>query len=414
MGTAERADVVVIGAGISGCASAWHLLHRDPSLRVVLLESHQVGAGSTSRSNAAFRHQWSVPVHAAFSRYSAAEYADLAGRGHPVGFTPNGYLFLFTEEEAFQQAAERARRQRQSGMEGIRALRPEQVPDEVPGGDLLELEGLAGAVWGLRDGFLDPMGVTQAYLEEGRAAGLDYRQGVRAVSLVREGGRVTGVVTGEGSTVAGSRVLLAAGVWSASLMRSWRLGLPVRPAKRYLYHTRPVRGREVSDWPLIVGERGAHLRPSEGNTLLLAWESRPDPEEDVPNGGTLRDRQDAVEEGFGTGPEGYGMEVLAELAPHMPLLAEEAALAGVTSGWYCVTGDHKAILSADPRLEGLYHACGFSGHGIMHGAATGRTMAELVLGEPTSLARFEEIRRHFGLQPLLEGKTREPGEDVVI
>ena len=80
------ADIVVIGAGATGCAVAAHLLRLDPKLQVVLLDRAHVGTGSTSRSTAAFRHQWSVPAHVSFSRYSAAEYDRQAEEGFPVQF----------------------------------------------------------------------------------------------------------------------------------------------------------------------------------------------------------------------------------------------------------------------------------------------------------------------------------------
>ena len=80
----ETADVVVIGAGVTGCSIASHLHRLNPALTVVLLDRHHVGAGSSSRSTAAFRHQWSVPAHVAFSRYASEEYDRLTAKGFPI------------------------------------------------------------------------------------------------------------------------------------------------------------------------------------------------------------------------------------------------------------------------------------------------------------------------------------------
>jgi glycine/D-amino acid oxidase-like deaminating enzyme len=106
--------------------------------------------------------------------------------------------------------------------------------------------------------------------------------------------------------------------------------------------------------------------------------------------------------------------VLAELAVFLPVLAEAVGLSRATCGWYTVTPDHKAILGEDPRLRGLYHAAGFSGHGIMHAAAAGLTVAELLLGRTPTLAPRDALATHFGLAPLLEGRLREPVEDMVL
>jgi glycine/D-amino acid oxidase-like deaminating enzyme len=158
---------------------------------------------------------------------------------------------------------------------------------------------------------------------------------------------------------------------------------------------------------------GAHLRPAEGNTLMMAWERRPRPRDAAPPE-ALWEEQDTIDPGFGTGPSGYGTAVLGELAALVPVLAEAVALARVTCGWYAVTPDHKAILGEDPRLRGLYHAAGFSGHGIMHAAATGLTLAESILDRTPTLAAPDALAAHFGLAPLLEGRLREPVEDMVL
>jgi sarcosine oxidase, subunit beta len=408
----ETADVVVIGAGVVGCATAHHLLVLEPGLRVALVEEEHVGAGSTSRSTAAFRHQWSVPAHVAFSRYSGEEYDALAARGHPVGFRRNGYLFLFTDPERLARAAGRASRQREHGVR-VEVLTPQEVLERLPCGSHLRLEALAGATWGPEDGFLDPLAAAQAYLEEARAAGLAYHPGRELERIERDGGGVARVRLAGGGRIATRRVVLAAGVWSRPVAATAGLELPIRPAKRYLYHSRPLAGADPSPWPMIIGDRGAHTRPTEGRTLLMAWERRPAPLDGLP-AAELRAEQDTVDPGFGSGIDEWGVEVLGELARLVPLCEEGVGIAHVTCGWYEVTPDHKAILGEDPRLPGFFHASGFSGHGIMHAPASGRTTAELVLGRQTSIVPRSEVERHFGLGPLLEGRAREPVEEMVL
>jgi len=407
-----NSDVVVIGAGAVGCAAAHYLLRLEPTARVVIVEGEHVGAGSTSRSTAAFRHQWSVPAHAAFSRYASDEYDALAAAGHPIGFRRNGYLFLHDSPDAFAAASARAARQRGLGVE-VRALLPHDLPAAVACGRALRLEGLAGAIWGPRDGFLDPLAVAHAFHAEARAAGAEYRGGSSVVGLEGDAAGVSAVRLADGERLLTRRVVCAAGVWSAPLLAAAGLPLPLVAAKRFLYHSRPVAGPALRDWPMIIAPGGAHTRPAEGNTLLLAWESRPPPR-GSPAAHELWEEQDVVDEGFGPGVDGYGVEVMGQLAPFLPLFEESVSLAHATCGWYAVTPDHKAILGEDPRMPGLFLACGFSGHGIMHCPASGRTVAELVLGHPSSLLGGTEAERHFGLAPLLEGRLREPVEEMVL
>lgn len=422
--------MVILGAGMAGVAIAEHLLRFEPGLNVLLVDSHHVGAGSTSRSAAAFRHQWSVPAHVAFSRYSGEDYERLAAMGHGVRFRQNGYLFLYTDPARFARAAGRAARQQDLGVD-VEVLRPEDIAARTPCAAAVRLDDLVGATWGARDGFLDPLGVAQAYLDEARRRGLEYRTGVQVTGLetdsgamqepgpagsgkfrpVREGARVTGVRFGS-DRVATERVVLAAGIWSPSVAERFGLSLPLHPAKRYIYHSRPLRRVSVADWPLVIGDRGQHCRPSEGNTLMMAWEQRPKPLEGCPDAATLWDLQDRIDPGFGCSE--YGLEVLEELARHLPVLAEEVSLHRATCGWYADTQDGKAILGPDSRISGLYLATGFSGHGIMHGGATGLVMAELLLGREPSLIPREELDLEFGLAPLLAGRPRLPLEEMSL
>lgn len=404
----------IIGAGIAGCSTACHVLRLEPGARVTLLEREHIGAGSTSRSAAAFRQQWSVPAHVAFSLYSASEYEAMERRGRPVLFRRNGYLFLYADEAEFQAATVRAERQRQIGVGDVVALEPREIPDRVIAGPAIDLERLAGATWCPSDGFLDPLSVAQNFLDEARERGAAYRPGARVTGIEARGSSGPVVVLESGERLEADAVVNAGGAWSRGVARAAGLDLPVRPAKRYLYFTRPIRGRDVSAWPLIVVDLGPYMRPSEGNAFLMGWDERPEPLDEYPGDEALLDAQDAIYPGFSTGVDDWGVTVLAALAERLPFMAEEAALARVTTGYYTISPDQKAIISEDARLPGLFHLTGFSGHGIMHGAACGLTMAELLLGRETTLAPRVEIKRHFALAPLLEGRLREPVEEMVI
>ena len=101
--------------------------------------------------------------------------------------------------------------------------------------------------------------------------------------------------------------------------------------------------------------------------------------------------------------------MLAELSNAMPWLGDVGAVQYVTGGYYEVTPDDKAILSADPRLAGLFHASGFSGHGIMHAPAAGRAVADLALGRTPTFPLDG-----FALAPLLENRERADRERMVI
>ena len=144
---------------------------------------------------------------------------------------------------------------------------------------------------------------------------------------------------------------------------------------------------------------------------MLSWEHRPPALETLPDPGRLWEGQDAIDPGYGASE--YGLQVLEEMARHVPVLAEAVSLRNATCGWYANTRDAKAILGPDPRLAGLYLATGFSGHGIMHGAATGRVMADLLLDRPERLVSEVELAG-FSIEPLLAGRVRDPVEEMSL
>ena len=101
------ADVVVIGAGAVGAAAAWYLTEQQ-GLSVAVLEARAVAAGSTIRSAAAFRQQFSSHAHVRMSRFSREVYEQFPKLfGGPDVFLQHGYLFLYEREEDMSAARKR-------------------------------------------------------------------------------------------------------------------------------------------------------------------------------------------------------------------------------------------------------------------------------------------------------------------
>lgn len=410
-----HADVVVIGAGVVGAAAAWYL-KEQASLSVALLEARAVAAGSTSRSAAAFRQQFSSHAHVRMSRFSREAYERFpATFGGPPVFLQHGYLFLYEREDDLEAARGRVEYQQSEGVEDVRVLTPAEV-DALPGlSGAFAVDSIAGATFCPSDGFLRPTEIAAGFVDGAKRRGASVHVGARVTGIVVERGAVQGVVVDQRHTVRTRAVVVAAGWWSNAVAALAGCPIPVVAVKRYLYVTPQFEGRKVSHFPLVVWNLGAYARP-EGNGLMMGWDDRPTrpegadrfppPRQDVAE---LEGAQDAIGPGFGRGIDEYGIEVLAELSNAMPWLADEGAVQYVTGGYYEVTPDDKAILAPDPRVAGLFHASGFSGHGIMHAPAAGRAVADLVLGKAPTFPL-----EGFSLAPLLENRERPDRERMVI
>ena len=410
----ETADVVIIGAGIVGGACFYELSTSGRGLRIAAFEQHHKLAGSTARSAAAFRHQFSSAVNIEMSLLASRRYAEFPGRmGTPPVIKRNGYCFVYRDPAALAAAAARADRQRALGVPDVEVLDAAATLERFP---VLEREGLAGSTFCRHDGFVFPDVITNAFFERGEEVGGCLRQYAPVTRILSEGGRVSGVaVTHEGREreVRAPIVVNATGPWSNLVALLAGLEIPVVPVKRYLYFTKQLRERQVRDLPMFVMDLEAYCRP-EANGLMMGWDRRPEKPAGwrrfpPPPFDPRQMDSDRIEPGFGLGSDDYGLEVISEIAGHLPFVAEETALESVSAGYYEVSPDEKAIVDWDPRLPGLLHATGFSGHGVMHAPATGALVRALVLGErpPVDVAAL-------ALGPLLKNEARPDPEEVVI
>ncbi|MBI2920510.1 MAG: FAD-binding oxidoreductase [Planctomycetes bacterium] len=404
-----RADVVIIGAGISGAACAWNLV-RDSKLSVVVLDSGPKAGGSTSRSAAAFRHQFSSLSNIEMSIFAGREYREFSKTfGCEQVFTQNGYLFLWSRQEDLDAAATRVNFQREHGVPDVEMLGAAQVRQKFPWIDHPEMKG---ASWCPHDGFLKPDLVAATYLEAAVARGATLLQYSPVTAIEVSGGSAKAVVVGGQHRIAAGVVVNASGPWANTVARMAGAPIPVTPVKRYLYFTNQVYGAGVHRWPLTVLDLEVYGRP-EMQGLMMGWDARPKKpagwnQFPAPPIDTTK-LNDDIEAGYGIGENDYGFEVLARMAEWIPMLGEKAGLDHATCGYYEVTPDEKAIVSWDPRVGGLLHAAGFSGHGVMHAPATGRIVADMVMKRKPLI----ELAA-LALEPLLIGEEREDPERMVI
>jgi len=411
----EKVDVAIVGGGIIGASIAWNLATRT-DLSVALLDRETVGSGSTSRSAAAFRQQFSSVQHVRMSKYSAEAYRDFPQTfGVDPVFVQNGYLFLYTQAADLEAAAKRVDLQHREGVADAAVLAPADV-EALPGmGGVFRTDHLAGATWCPSDGFLRPLEIAMAYADAAKKAGASVHANAVVADIEVTNGKVASLEVNGVRKIECGAVIVAAGWWSTFVTSLAGCPIPVTAVKRYLYITPQFKNRHVEHFPLIVGDVGPYMRP-ESNGLMMGWDERPK----KPAGadsypgiqqdeGDLWEDQDAVSPGFGRGIEDYGIEVLAELSEFVPFLGEESGIEYVTCGYYEITPDDKAILGEDPRVQGLWHASGFSGHGIMHAPAAGRALSDMLAGEtpPFDMSGF-------ALQPLLDNQMRPDPERMVI
>jgi sarcosine oxidase subunit beta len=379
-----RIDVVIVGAGIMGVSTAYHLARRRIG-RVVIVERDGVCTGSTALASGGIRHQYANRIGIELTRQSIETFERFEAEfGVDPHFRQHGYLILVTTEAERAQASINVALQRSLGVE-VDLLSPEDTRRRFP---YLRTDDLRGATYSPRDGYADPYLVTTAMAARARDLGVEIRTGCEVVGVRRSGARVEGVTTSAGSLDA-PVVVLAAGAWTGVVGRLAGVDIPVTPLRRSKFITAPFPLERIPEaTPFVIDPHQGISFRREGAGLLLGI-GRPD---DAPS--------------FATEVDWSLTEPLIERAVRRaPALAE----AGLMRGWaglYEMTPDQTGIVSAVRDIEGLHVIAGFSGHGFMHGPIAGQLMAELIADgraatvdiAPLALDRF--ARGELTVEPL--------------
>ena len=358
-------EVVVVGGGVMGAAALYYLTAigcPDP----VLLERDTLGAGSTGRCAGGVRTLFSDELNVRVCHESIRRLERFADEvGEPLDLRLWGYLFLLDDAGDVERFAAGVELNRELGIES-RMTTPEEAREIVP---QLDVDGILAGAHNTLAGYVTPETVVQGYARAAAARGATIEQSCPGTRVLVEDGRVTGVETPRG-TIATSRVICTAGVWSRELAATAGLELPVAPERRWMFFTEDAPDFPA-ELPLTVDfSRGFYFH-REGAALALGC------------------REGSLEE-------------LAPVAARRVPALEELGIRSSWWGYYEMSPDHNALIGAAPAPEGLFYATGFSGHGFQQGPVIGEHLAELALGlDPTFDLSV------FGVERFSTGAVRE-------
>jgi len=377
-----NADVVVVGAGVIGAATAFHLSQLGAG-DVLVLDRATVGSGMSCRSSALVRMHYTFGPEVELAVRSDAMFEawpDLVGR--PGFLRRTGFVRIVSpgEEEALRAnvAMQRALGARAEVIDaaGLKEVAPGLRADDV-----------ACAAWEPDGGYGDGAVVAGDLLAAARERGVRYRPHATVASLLTDGGRVTGVELAGDRVYAGT-VVLAAGVWCPPLLRTAGVVLPIETE---LHRVAVLAHGAGQGAPVacIDSVTQTYFRPEAGGAMTLV-------------GGFTGQR--------GADPDATAAAAGEDLAPlvqaasyRVPALGDAGIVRGVT-GVYDMTPDARPLLGRLPGLDGLIVAAGFSGMGFKIAPAVGEGIAGLIAGAPAGgvdLAPFRPDR-------LSEGRPIEP------
>jgi sarcosine oxidase subunit beta len=336
------ARIVIAGAGAIGASIAYHLAERGAK-DVVLVDKGTVASGATAKAMGGVRQQFSTAAEVVLAQESIRFFESLG----PPYFEQVGYLFVATTEGGLAELEERRALQAELGVPAERV-----DAGAVPG---LNVDDVLGAVACWSDGCADPPAVARELVRRAVDAGVELREDENALD------------------VEGDVLVIACGPHSADVAGARSIELPVRPLCRQLLRTGPLDLPKAL--PMIVeAETGFHFR-RRGDRLVLAMVDT-EPRwgfDEIVDESVFDDR-------------------LARLAHRYPHAAG-TTIADAWAGLYDMTPDAHPIIGWIG--DGVYAACGFSGHGFMQSPAVGKASAAELLGdvapfdlEPYRLERF--------------------------
>jgi len=379
----DRADVVIVGAGIMGLSIAYHLAARGMT-RVTVVDRSYLCGGASGRNGGGVRAQWSSEKNVRLMLESIRMCREFAAKMKiNVWLRQGGYLFLA------RSAAQRATLEKSVTLQNecglpTQMLSPKEAQRIVAE---LDVDGVQAASYNPEDGVVFPWPFVWGYAQAARKLGVEVIDWHEVVGFDTKGARVEGVrvrrsgppgaaAGAETATIATHRVVNAAGAWSPEIARMLGVELPNRAHRHEICSSEPLK-----PWlkPLVADlSDGLYFSQSTRGEIV---------------GGI----------GNQYVPPGLDQEsshaFLGRYA--RALLRACPVLGGVKvlrqwAGCYDLTPDANPIVGTVDGVDDFYQVSGFMGHGFMMAPVVGKRMADLIAGDlvpdfdPWSLRRFKE------------------------
>lgn len=383
----ERADVIVVGAGVQGASLAFHLAQRGT--RVLVLERQSIAAGATGRSSGFVRMHYDLESDARLAWASFPyfrEWQDVVGAGD-CGFVRTGFMQIMPETLADNVRANVEMQQAIGIATGI--VDRAEIARLVPG---VVTDDIGIGAYEPESGYADPAGTTAGFLAAARDLGARLVQGCQVLAVAVDGDAVVGVETDRGRFDA-PIVVDVGGAWAARLASTVGVAVPVEAWRHDTAFFGLPPGRSV-DFPIVIDEPNqVYFRPEGRDMMLVGLEA----------GNEIGGSPDRP---LSSATPATIEDMVRRVCARVPWMAEGNLRTAHGGQDGITTADQRPILGrAGP--DGFYLACGFSGTGFKTAPAVGACLAELILdGQATtvdisgySLERFAEGRLLVGDHP---------------
>jgi len=380
----DRARAVVVGGGIMGCSTAYHLAKlgwKD----VVLLERGQLSCGSTFHAAGLVGQLRSeASITELLGRSVALYHALEEETGQATGWKMNGGLRLACNQERLTELKRQATTAHSFGLD-MHILSPAEAQALWP---LMEIGDVVGAAFVPTDGQLNPTDVTQALIKGARAHGTTLIENCKVTGVEVERGRVAALLTEQGR-IECEVVVNCCGLWAREFGRLAGVNVPLAPVQHQYLITEPFEERVPRDLPTLRDpDRLTYYKEEVGGLIMGGYELEPMPwaVDGIPEGWIFR-----------LAPSDFDhFEQLASLALGRVPALENAGVRQLLNGPEAFTPDGRFILGEAPEVAGYFVGSGFNAFGIAAAGGAGWALAAWIIdGEPPCDLWPVDIRR-FG------------------
>lgn len=377
----SSSKIIIIGGGIIGCSTAYHLAQMGHD--VLLLEKAQLTSGSTWHAAGLVGQLRSSANITQLLGYSIELYDKLeAETGLATGWKMNGGLRLACNQERWTEVKRQATTAHSFGLD-MQLLTPQEAQDLWP---LMDIGDVVGAAFLPTDGQASPSDITQALAKGARAKGAQLLENTPVTEILTEKGKIVGVRTPQGDVTC-EKLVLCCGQWTRTLAKSIGVTVPLVSVEHQYMITEAF--GVPSDLPTLRDpDRLTYYKEEVGGLVMGGYEPNGIPwaKNGIPDPFDFQ----LLESNFDH------FEQLVELAlPRVPAL-ETTGIKQLINGPESFTPDGNFILGEAPEMANVFVGAGFNAFGIASGGGAGMALAEWVAkGEPPYDLWPVDIRR-FG------------------
>lgn len=377
----NHASVVVIGGGIMGCSTLYHLAKMGVT-DAILLERHKLTSGTTWHSAAQVRALRSSRNLTRMIQYSVDLYAQLEQEtGQSVGWIQKGSLSIASNPGRLDHILRQEALAHAYGVDAT-AISPTEAKERWP---LMNADDVIGAVWSRDDGRVSPSDVCAALVKSARTAGTKLFEDISVTGILTDGGRISGVETTKG-TIMCDAIAVCAGLWSREIGAMAGADLPVLACEHFYLLTKPVDGIEGNMPTLSDHDSHLYIRDDSGGLLVGCFEPMGKPI----SPGTLDDFA------FGLLPEDWDhFEPMMTNALHRLPPLETAEVKMLLNGPESFTPDGMFMLGEVAETRGLFIGCGMNSVGIASGGGAGMNLAHNIVHGHTAYDLSEADAKRF-------------------